>query len=112
MTSIESLNSRLFGEHLHSAFKVALPEPYDPIVLELTEVVEHNKVPKVESFSVFFRGPLTPILQQGIKRMEHEQLGVVEIFITPVGQEPEGYGTKPSSTVSVSLPNDHYDQGA
>jgi hypothetical protein len=32
-----------------------------------------------------FRGPLEPILPQGIYRLEHEHLGALELFIVPIG---------------------------
>jgi hypothetical protein len=56
--------------------------------IELVEVTEYPAgVPGTlrAPFSVLFHGPLEPVMPQGIYRLEHEQLGAVELFIVPVG---------------------------
>jgi hypothetical protein len=41
-------------------------------------------------FALAFRGPLDPLLPQGIYRLEHQGVGPLEIFIVPVGRDESG----------------------
>lgn len=41
-------------------------------------------------FSLHFRGPTTPWAQQHIYRLENDKLGPLELFLVPVGPEPQG----------------------
>ncbi|HEY2577804.1 MAG TPA: hypothetical protein VGI74_15975 [Streptosporangiaceae bacterium] len=44
-------------------------------------------------FSLVFHGPVDKVLPQGIHRLEHEQLGVLEVFMVPIGpDEPSAPG--------------------
>ena len=43
-----------------------------------------------EPFALLFHGPKTPILPQRMYRFDFLQLGIVEIFIVPIG--PDGSG--------------------
>jgi len=81
----DNLNSKTFSEHLHTIFKTPLAGA-DAASLELVEVVESNSSPAMEQFSVFFLGP--PTLGQGIRKLEHDQMGEFELFLVPVA--PEG----------------------
>jgi len=87
--TLDRLNPKLLTEHLHTKFKVHLETPED-LELELTEVVEHNPSPRVECFSVFFRGPRSPQLQQATQTLEHRALGTIGLFLTPVAMDQTG----------------------
>jgi hypothetical protein len=80
------LDRAAFAEHVPSTFllRVSSEEAYP---LELTRVVEHNYSPKTEQFSLFFRGPLSPIFSQMIHLLEHEKLGSLNLFLVPLGPE-------------------------
>ena len=41
-------------------------------------------------FSLLFRGPASPVLPQKMYPMEHDRLGVLSIFVVPVGQDATG----------------------
>jgi hypothetical protein len=41
-------------------------------------------------FSLIFVGPLQPVVAQAIYTLEHPTLGRLELFIVPVGQNPQG----------------------
>ena len=41
-------------------------------------------------FSLIFRGPPDPVLPQRIYRVEHAEVGPLEIFIVPVGRDESG----------------------
>jgi hypothetical protein len=43
-----------------------------------------------DPFIVVFRGPVDPILPQRIYRLEHSTLGVLEIFLVPIGRDADG----------------------
>lgn len=87
--ALDALNSKIFAEQLHTKFKVLLAgQP--PVELELFEVKESATAPKLELFSLEFRGPHSPRLNQQIHHLEHEKLGSFELFLTAVGAEAEG----------------------
>jgi uncharacterized protein DUF6916 len=86
-TPLENLTANVFREHLHTKFKV--PGDTSGMVLELFDVVESNTSPKMELFSLYFRGPFSPRLGQQIHSLEHDSIGRVEIFLTPVEADQE-----------------------
>lgn len=88
-TPLESLNAKIFREQLHSQFKVQ-QTPIGTITLELIDVVENDLSPKMELFSLQFRGPATPRLPQHIHTLEHDKLGHVEIFLTAIDGDAQG----------------------
>ena len=89
MSSIlDAFNSKHFSEQLHTKFKVHLAN-HAPLELELVEVTERETAPNLELFSLGFRGPLSPQLNQQIHQFEHEKLGVFELFLTPVSADQQ-----------------------
>lgn len=103
--SLETLTAEDFRAHQGTRFRLTAG-PYDggsPVSLdaELAEVTEHSPRPPGRfraPFSVLFHGPLRPVAPQGIYRVEHEQLGTLELFIVPVGpDEPADPRQAPSA---------------
>jgi hypothetical protein len=43
-----------------------------------------------EQFSLHFRGPSLPALPQRIYRIEHAQLGVLDLFLVPIRRDASG----------------------
>jgi hypothetical protein len=43
-----------------------------------------------EQFSLHLRGPRTPALPQRIYRLEHAQLGALDLFLVPIGRDGSG----------------------
>ncbi|HYL76329.1 MAG TPA: hypothetical protein VEU96_19110 [Bryobacteraceae bacterium] len=86
---LENLNSRAFSEHLRSTFQLKVPGAA-PVPLELLEVAEKDPSPKVEQFSLIFRGPLTPHFRQGTYSFVHEKLGAFDLFVVPLGPDSNG----------------------
>lgn len=43
-----------------------------------------------EPFSIVFRGPVEPVLPQRIYRLEHSELGELELFLVPIAQAADG----------------------
>ena len=42
------------------------------------------------AFSLLFRGPADPLLPQRTYRLEHPELGGLDIFLVPLGPDSEG----------------------
>jgi len=87
-TSLDKFNAKIFSEQLHTQFKVNSGGA-GPMMLELVEVMERDLSPKIELFTLQFRGAAAPRLAQQIHRLEHDKLGSLEIFLTAVGVDPE-----------------------
>lgn len=43
-----------------------------------------------EQFSLHFRGPLAPSLSQRIYRLQHPDLGVLDLFLVPIRRDAAG----------------------
>ena len=85
---LNKLNAKIFSEHLHSRF-TASTNGMAPMALELFEVTEHDSSPQMELFTLHFLGAAAPRLPQHIHRLEHEKLGALEIFLTPISADPQ-----------------------
>jgi len=90
---LDRLTSADFAPYLHQTFTVRL-ESLEPIPLELAGVTELEATgtepgPRGRPFSLLFLGPVSrQYLLQHIYRLEHEQLGALDLFLVPLG--PEG----------------------
>ena len=89
MIDLKTLHSKSFAEQLHTRFQVRAGEAA-PVMLELTEINEPSTPPHIELFSLQFRGPVAPRLQQQIHRFEHEKLGTFDLFVTVIGGDQAG----------------------
>jgi hypothetical protein len=59
-----------------------------PFEAELIEVTEIEREPGGRTpFSIVFRGGPSPPMPQRIYRVEHEQLGAIEIFLVPIASD-------------------------
>lgn len=79
------LNSHHFAKCVNSDFAMAADG--ETIPLRLVEVREGVNTPRQESFSLIFSGPLSPYYPQSIYRLEHENLGTLELFLVPIGPD-------------------------
>lgn len=86
---LDKLTSSDFIPHVHGKFRTQLDGEVDPVELELAQVTEagQRSSPEArESFSLTFLGPVSPqYLIQRIYRLEHEQMGALELFLVPLG---------------------------
>ncbi|HEY2171450.1 MAG TPA: hypothetical protein VGJ30_17625 [Candidatus Angelobacter sp.] len=87
-TPLDSLNAKIFREQLHSQFTVR-QDNSATITLELVDVVENDLSPKMELFSLQFRGPAAPRMAQHIHTLEHDKLGRFDIFLTAVAGDAQ-----------------------
>jgi hypothetical protein len=92
MTSLDQLTSADFAAHLHDVFR-AQWTGIKPVELELDRVKDLNPAIAARPdgrrpFSIEFLGPLSSLyLPQHIYRLEHVQVGVLEVFLVPLGLE-------------------------
>ena len=86
---LDDLSASVFAAQLDTEFRVAF-EGIPPVMLELFEVTEGDPASVQEHFSLVFRGPHDRVLSQGMCRMEHAELGVVVLFIVPIGPDSRG----------------------
>jgi hypothetical protein len=89
MIDLYTLNSKSFADQLHTSFVVRDGDSA-PVTLELAEVNAPATPPNIEFFSLQFRGPVTPRLQQQIYRFEHDKLGALDLFVTVIGADDAG----------------------
>jgi ribosomal protein S18 acetylase RimI-like enzyme len=81
-----------FAPYVHQTFLVHL-EGIEPIKLELVGVTELRSPgpaagPRREPFTLLFLGPVSrQYLLQRTYRLEHEQLGTLDLFLVPLGPE-------------------------
>ena len=73
--------SKDFAAHLNTIFRVESPAV---LALELAEVNDRSNA-AVEQFSVFFKGPVSPFLQQGTYTLQHAEMREVALFLVPLG---------------------------
>jgi hypothetical protein len=87
--TISNPSNQAFIEQVRTKFRTSVAGAED-IELELTEIVDHQANPGSECFSLFFRGPTSPMLQQSMRRVEHPGLGAMLLFFTPIALDQEG----------------------
>ena len=90
---LQDLTPASFEAHLGTPFRIHYGGE-SPLEALLHEVKRHepHPGPRNEPFSAFFRSALRPILPQSIYRVEHETMGTMEIFLVPVGPDPQRQG--------------------
>ena len=99
---VEEPTHAMLSECLGTRFRVQL-DASRLVELELVEVkslagrhrtAEDSPIQTREarraSFAILFRGGSAAPLEQGIYRFEHEAVGIIEIFVVPVGRDDEG----------------------
>ncbi len=59
--------------------------------LELTEAAQAGGGRPDGAFSVVFKGPRDPRLDQRIYDLEHGGLGTLPLFLVPIAERPDGY---------------------
>ena len=93
---LEQLDFETFAKLLKTNFRVWI-DAQQAVELELSEITPlrisstgGKNGPKYENFALMFRGPADRLLAQRIYLFESAQLGRFELFIVPVGRDPDG----------------------
>jgi hypothetical protein len=91
MLQLDQLQSNDFAPFINQKFIINL-DGIEPVGLELVKITESRYGPGIESrtpFSLEFLGPVSPqYLPQHIYRLEHGEMGKIDLFLVPHG--PEG----------------------
>ncbi|MFQ5935561.1 MAG: hypothetical protein ACE5LB_04030 [Acidiferrobacterales bacterium] len=90
---LDKIEKHDFAKHLGDRYQLQLGSA-DVLTLELIDVANLGpstaQPGKREPFSILFRGPRQPALEQRIYRLEHPQMGVLDVFLVPIGQSEGG----------------------
>ncbi len=86
---LESFTVQTFSRHLGSTFRIH-PDASSSLGFELISATRLGEGSAGRPFSIVFRGPGDVLLPQRIYRMEHEEIGVFDLFLVPIGPDEEG----------------------
>jgi hypothetical protein len=79
-----------FAPLVGQPFRIAGQDPSVQLALISAQALGAAPPGHREPFSLVFRGPAAPPLQQRTYPLSHEMLGTLEIFIVPIGGDPQG----------------------
>jgi hypothetical protein len=79
-----------FVPQLNTKFSVKVDET-NAVDLFLTQVGELKTSARQEQFSIVFRGPQDVFLGQGIRQLEHDEMGDFSLFLVPISQDDNGF---------------------
>ncbi|MEI9988236.1 MAG: hypothetical protein WDN69_37135 [Aliidongia sp.] len=86
------LTFETFRPHLNSTFALGLGE--SSIELTLTQATKQPVQPfpgmMREPFSLIFRSGTPVVLPQRLYPLKHQEMGRLDIFIVPIGRDPQG----------------------
>lgn len=77
-----------FTKHLNTRFRIQLSEA-ETLEAELIEISEHLVSPRQERFAITFRTANETLLSQGLRRLVHDQMGSLDLFLVPIGRDEE-----------------------
>ncbi|MFC3773560.1 GNAT family N-acetyltransferase [Paenibacillus sp. GCM10012303] len=72
-----------------TVFRVGGVDP--ALELKLLEVEDRGRSSGYESFTLLFKGPLQPFIQQQTLVLHHPDLEASAVFVVPHGRDPDGY---------------------
>jgi hypothetical protein len=82
-----------FRPHVGSRFRLQADDVLDVGLLEVDDLGGRSggspEGPRAP-FSLVFLGPRDPVLPQRIYRLEHEELGTLDLFLVPIGRDDAG----------------------
>ena len=83
-----------FAAHLNEPFRVWTADAtHEVLLVEANALAAEGAAPALRApFSLVFRGPRSAALVQQIHRLEHPALGVLELFLVPIG--PDAFGLR------------------
>jgi hypothetical protein len=92
---LDVVTAETFTPHVGSTFTVE-PDASTRLPIELVSVsalggaATGANAKRRTPFSLVFRGARTPVLPQQIYRLVHESLGVLDMFLVPIGPDQVG----------------------
>lgn len=88
---LQDLTCESFTPHLNQAFRLEVES--QAVELELVEAAPVGREPGPgarSGFSLVFRGPAEPFLEQRTYPLEHARLGRLELFLVPIAKAEAG----------------------
>lgn len=93
MLDLQTVTHEDFAACLNQPFKIP-DRDKSMLIVQLVEAEPRGSFdPEMQTrqpFSLLFRGPPEPLLPQGLYRMNHRQLGDLELFLVPIGPDRQG----------------------
>jgi hypothetical protein len=90
---LDTLEEADFARHLRTVFRLHLPDGARRELL-LMEVTGHPYLPPAtgrrRGFSLVFRSEEAGHVPQAIYRLDHDQMGSLELFLVPIGPRDGG----------------------
>lgn len=97
MTDLAELTLERFGPHVGDPFALTATVAESGEQVELTfvleeavEVASSGAEGARQPFALRFRAAVPSVLPQQVFPLRHEQLGTLEIFLVPIGQDADG----------------------
>jgi hypothetical protein len=93
---LDKLTSADFSPHLNQKFRLSgnLLELLEVELIEVSNLsTKQSTSPhdvKRQPFSIVLVGPGEPVLPQGIYKVEHDNLGPLDLFLVPIGPNQKG----------------------
>jgi hypothetical protein len=82
---------RTFTERLGDRFRVCVNSGSAELILvDATALPARGNAERPEPFSILFRGPACPRLDQRIHTFDHDVIGAFQMFIVPVAPDEHG----------------------
>jgi hypothetical protein len=83
------LKRSMFEDNLNTRFWL-LDESSQPQPLDLVEMTEGHLNPRLEQFSLHFRGDGNRIFPQRTYPIKHDAIGEFDLFLVPIAQDATG----------------------
>jgi len=89
---LDTLTRESFLPYLKQSFRVTpqIGEGFEAVLIEISEIGSEQAGERRRSFSIVLRGPSERPLDQQICRIEHPELGSLDLFLVPIGPDADG----------------------
>ena len=87
---MQQLTHAAFAASVNSAFRVHLTTG-KTVEIRLTNVSDQRLSERQEQFSILLNGPPDTFVPQGLYKLEHDAMGMLDLFIVPIGKDEHGY---------------------
>jgi hypothetical protein len=90
---LQDLTPDSFETHQGTSFRIGLGgDSTLELVLQQVRRLEPHPGPRAVPFSAYFLGPRSPQLPQRIYTVAHDQMGIFDLFLVPLGPDPKTGG--------------------
>jgi hypothetical protein len=91
---LAKLTSADFSPYLNQKFRIHLEAPLEVDLIEVNdlgpELSAAEAAKRRQPFALIFRDPSKTYLPQRIYRIEHAELGTLDLFLVPIGPDEHG----------------------